>query len=199
MTHDVSAATGAFSVLWLIVALPLLSAAVLLLGGRRTDRWGHWLGTAVPLVSFVLSVVVFIALLAKPDDQRFVDQHLYSWIFAGRLHIDVGLYLDPLSVCFLLLITGVGSLIHIYSIGYMAHDPDRRRFFAYLNLFVAAMLLLVLGDSYATLYVGWEGVGPRLVPAHRAGTTSGRTTPRRPRRRSSSTGSVTSACRSRSS
>jgi NADH-quinone oxidoreductase subunit L len=159
MTHDVSAATGAFSVLWLIVALPLLSAAVLLLAGRRTDRWGHWVGTAVPLVSFVLSVVVFVALLAKPDDQRFVDQHLYSWIFAGRLHIDVGLYLDPLSVCFLLLITGVGSLIHIYSIGYMAQDPDRRRFFAYLNLFVAAMLLLVLGDSYATLYVGWEGVG----------------------------------------
>jgi NADH-quinone oxidoreductase subunit L len=159
MTHDVSAATGAFSVLWLIVALPLLSAAVLLLGGRRTDRWGHWVGTAVPIVSFLLSVVVFVALLGKPADERFVDQHLYSWIFAGRLHIDVGLYLDPLSVCFLLLITGVGSLIHIYSVGYMEHDTDRRRFFAYLNLFVAAMLLLVLGDSYATLYVGWEGVG----------------------------------------
>jgi NADH-quinone oxidoreductase subunit L len=159
MTHDVSAATGAFSVLWLIVALPLLSAAVLLVGGRRTDRWGHWVGTGVPIVSFVLSVVVFVALLGRDPDQRFVDQHLYSWIFAGRLHIDVGLYLDPLSVCFLLLITGVGSLIHIYSIAYMEHDADRRRFFAYLNLFVAAMLLLVLGDSYATLYVGWEGVG----------------------------------------
>ena len=114
MTHDVSAATGAFTVLWLIVALPLLSATVLLVGGRRTDRWGHWLGVAVPLVSFVLSVVVFVALLGRPDDQRFIDQHLYSWIFAGRLHIDVGLYLDPLSVLFLLLITGVGGLIHIY-------------------------------------------------------------------------------------
>ncbi len=159
MTHDVAAASGAFSLLWLIVALPLLSAAVLLLGGRRTDRWGHWVGTAVPIVSFVLSVVVFVALLGRDASQRFVDQHLYEWIFAGRLHIDVGLWLDPLSVCFILLITGVGSLIHIYSIGYMAHDRDKRRFFGYLNLFIAAMLLLVLGDSYATLYVGWEGVG----------------------------------------
>ncbi|MFI5098978.1 MAG: proton-conducting transporter membrane subunit, partial [Actinomycetes bacterium] len=159
VTHQVAAASGAFSLLWLIVALPLLSAAVLLFVGRRGDRWGHLVGTAVPVVSFLLSVIVFFALLARPSDQRFVDQHLYSWIFAGNLKVDVGLYLDPLSVCFLLLITGVGSLIHLYSIGYMEHDPDKRRFFGYLNLFVAAMLLLVLGDSYVTLYVGWEGVG----------------------------------------
>ena len=98
----------------------------------------------------------------------------------------------------MLLITGVGSLIHIYSIGYMAHDPERRRFFGYLNLFVAAMLLLVLADNYLGLYIGWEGVGLasylligfwQYKPGAR---------PRR-RRRSSSTGSVTSACRSRSS
>ena len=75
------------------------------------------------------------------------------------LKVDFGLQLDPLSMCFVLLITGVGSLIHIYSVGYMAHDPDRRRFFAYLNLFVAAMLLLVLADNYLVLYIGWEGVG----------------------------------------
>ncbi len=77
----------------------------------------------------------------------------------GELQVDFGLQLDALSVCFVLLITGVGSLIHIYSVGYMAHDPERRRFFAYLNLFVAAMLLLVLADNYLGLYVGWEGVG----------------------------------------
>ncbi len=159
VTHQVTAASGAFSLLWLIVALPLLSAALLLFIGRRGDRWGHLVGTAVPVLSFLLSVIVFFALLGRPSDQRFVDQHLYSWIFAGNLKVDVGLYLDPLSVCFLLLITGVGSLIHLYSIGYMEHDPDKRRFFGYLNLFVAAMLLLVLGDSYVTLYVGWEGVG----------------------------------------
>ncbi len=159
LTHHVSAASGAFSLLWLIVALPLLGAAVLLLGGRRTDRWGHLVGTLLPSLSFVLSVVVFFALLGKPADGRFVDQRLFTWIPVGTFRVDAGLFLDPLSMCFVLLITGVGSLIHLYSIGYMEHDPERRRFFAYLNLFVAAMLLLVLGSSYLTLYVGWEGVG----------------------------------------
>ena len=77
----------------------------------------------------------------------------------GSLQVDFGLLIDPLSLTFVLLITGVGALIHIYSIGYMAHDPGRRRFFAYLNLFVAAMLLLVLGNNFVMLYVGWEGVG----------------------------------------
>ena len=84
---------------------------------------------------------------------------LFSWVPVGVLRVNFGLQLDALSVCFLLLITGVGSLIHIYSVGYMSHDPERRRFFAYLNLFVAAMLLLVLADNYLGLYVGWEGVG----------------------------------------
>ena len=90
---------------------------------------------------------------------RAVDGTLFSWVPTAGLHIDFGLRADQLSVCFVLLITGVGTLIHVYSIGYMAHDPDRRRFFAYLNLFVAAMLLLVLADNYFGLYVGWEGVG----------------------------------------
>lgn len=84
---------------------------------------------------------------------------LFNWVPVGGLHIDFGLTLDQLSVCFALLITGVGSLIHVYSIGYMAHDPDRRRFFGYLNLFLAAMLLLVLADNFLGLYLGWEGVG----------------------------------------
>ena len=77
----------------------------------------------------------------------------------GGLQVDFGLLFDPLSAVFVLLITGVGSLIHIYAVGYMAHDPGRRRFFGYFNLFVAAMLLLVLGNNYVALYVGWEGVG----------------------------------------
>jgi NADH-quinone oxidoreductase subunit L len=101
-------------------------------------------------------------------------------------------------VCFVLLITGVGSLIHIYSIGYMEHDPDRRRFFGYLNLFVASMLLLVLADSYLLLYVGWEGVG--LASYLLIGFWNYNPEPRRPRprRRSWSTGSATSGCRWRS-
>ncbi len=158
MQHLV-AASGTFSVLWLVVALPLLGAAVLLLGGRRTDAWGHLLATALPVASFVLGTVMFFALLGHSGADRTISQHLFSWIPVGTFKVDVGLLLDPLSTSFVLLITGVGSLIHVYSIGYMADDPDRRRFFGYLNLFLASMLLLVLSDSYLTLYVGWEGVG----------------------------------------
>ncbi len=152
-------ATGALSLAWLLVALPLLGAAVLLLGGRRTDKWGHLLGTAMPALAFVVGLVQYLALLGRDAEQRSVSQHLFSWIPAGTFQVDVGLRVDPLSMCFVLLITFVGTLIHVYSIGYMEHDHDRRRFFGYLNLFVAAMLLLVLADSYLVLYVGWEGVG----------------------------------------
>jgi len=152
-------ATGVFSLLWLVVALPLLGAAVLLTTGRRSNTWGHLLATALPVISFILGTAMFFGLLGRDAAARTIDQHLYSWIPVGGFRVDVGLLLDPLSMCFVLLITGVGSLIHIYSIGYMEHDEERRRFFAYLNLFLASMLLLVLSDSYLTLYVGWEGVG----------------------------------------
>jgi NADH-quinone oxidoreductase subunit L len=98
-------------------------------------------------------------MLSRPTEERAVTQKLFSWINVGTFNVDAGLLLDQLSICFVLLITGVGTLIHIYSISYMSHDENRRRFFAYLNLFIAAMLLLVLGNSYLNLYVGWEGVG----------------------------------------
>ena len=153
------AASGIFSLTWLLIAIPLAGAAVLLLGGRRTDAWGHLLATAASAASFVVGVLLFLAMLGRESTERAVSQHLFSWIPVGGFDVDAGLLLDQLSIVFVLLITGVGSLIHVYSIGYMAHDTGRRRFFAYLNLFVAAMLLLVLGDSYLTLYVGWEGVG----------------------------------------
>ncbi len=156
---DPSAADGAFSLLWLIIALPLFGAAVLLLGGRFTDAWGHLLGTLLPIGSFVISLVCFFGLLGREEEDRQVAQHLYDWIQVGNLDIGMDLLYDPLSALFLLLITGVGSLIHIYSIGYMAHDPRRRRFFGYLNLFVAAMLMLVLAENYVVLFLGWEGVG----------------------------------------
>jgi NADH-quinone oxidoreductase subunit L len=144
---------------WLVIALPLASAAVLLLGGRRSDPWGHLLGCASALASFAVGVVLFADLLGRAADDRVAHVKLFSWVPVASLHVDFGLQLDALSICFVLLITGVGSLIHVYSIGYMADDPDRRRFFAYLNLFLAAMLLLVLADNYLGLYVGWEGVG----------------------------------------
>ncbi len=103
--------------------------------------------------------MLFVDLLGREPGQRVDAERLFSWVPVAGLQVDFGLHLDPLSVCFVLLITGVGFLIHLYSVGYMAHDPDRRRFFGYLNLFVAAMLLLVLADNYLGLYVGWEGVG----------------------------------------
>jgi NADH-quinone oxidoreductase subunit L len=151
-------ATGLLSASWLLIALPLAGAAVLLLGGRRTDRWGHLLGVATVVAAFVIGLLCTIQ-LAGLSGSRAVDVDLFTFISSGTLDVRAGLLFDPLSAAFVLLITGVGSLIHIYSVGYMAHDPARRRFFAYLNLFVAAMLLLVLGNSYLALYVGWEGVG----------------------------------------
>jgi NADH-quinone oxidoreductase subunit L len=144
---------------WLLIALPLAGAALLLLSGKRSNAWGHLLGCAASLASFAVGAVLFAHMLGRSGEDRAVHQTLFSWVPVGGLHVDFGLQLDQLSMCFVLLITGVGSLIHIYSIGYMAEDPERRRFFAYLNLFLAAMLLLVLADNYLGLYVGWEGVG----------------------------------------
>ncbi len=142
-----------------LIALPLFGSALLLFAGRKADKWGHLLGTAMSGGAFIIGLYEFSQMLGRSTDQRAVTQKLFSWISVGSFQVDAGLMLDQLSICFVLLITGVGTLIHIYSIAYMSHDLDRRRFFAYLNLFIAAMLLLVLGDSYLNLYVGWEGVG----------------------------------------
>jgi NADH-quinone oxidoreductase subunit L len=144
---------------WLLVALPLAGAAILLFGGRRTDRWGHWLGCATALAAFGLGLSLLSELLGRAADDRVIHQTVFSWIPVAQLQVDLGLQIDQLSVCFVLLISGVGSLIHIYSVAYMAEDIDRRRFFGYLNLFLASMLLLVVADNYVVLYVGWEGVG----------------------------------------
>jgi NADH-quinone oxidoreductase subunit L len=152
-----TAAHGIQTGVWLLVALPALSAAVLLMAGKRADKWGHLLGALVPVVLFVYAVMLFFSV--KGEKNRLVDQHLFSWVPVGGFNVNAGILLDPLALVFVLLITGVGGLIHIYAVGYMAHDDGRRRFFGYFNLFIAAMLLLVLADSYLLLYVGWEGVG----------------------------------------
>ena len=147
------------SPLWPLIAIPLGSAAVLLLLGRRADRWGHWLGCASVGASFVLGLVYFLRLRGLPADGRAIEESVFTFIPVEELKVDFGLLLDPLSGVFVLLITGVGFLIHVYAVGYMAHDEGRRRFFGYFNLFVAAMLLLVLGNNYVMVYLGWEGVG----------------------------------------
>ncbi|MGA9344388.1 MAG: NADH-quinone oxidoreductase subunit L [Nocardioidaceae bacterium] len=143
--------------LFLIVAIPLASSAVLLLGGKYTDSWGHLLGTLAPLASFGLGVGAFLDL--RSGSEEALTQSMFTWVNAGTFQVDYAIVFDPLSALFVLLITGVGGLIHIYSIGYMAHDERRRRFFGYLNLFVAAMLTLVLASDYLVLFLGWEGVG----------------------------------------
>ncbi|MGW4891400.1 NADH-quinone oxidoreductase subunit L [Kitasatospora sp. NPDC004240] len=147
------------SLIPLLVAAPLAGAALLLLGGRALDRFGHWLATALAALSFGFGLALFSDLLGREADRRTITEHLYTWIPVNGFQADVAFRIDQLSITFVLLITGVGSLIHLYSMGYMAHDERRRRFFAYLNLFLAAMLLLVIADNYLLLYVGWEGVG----------------------------------------
>jgi NADH-quinone oxidoreductase subunit L len=164
---ELSEPTGLLGFVWLLVAIPAVSAAVLLLAGHRADRWGHLLGCASVGLSFVLGLGMFIQLAGT--EPRAVQQSLWQFIAVGDLQIDFGLLFDPLAGVFVLLITGVGFLIHIYAIGYLAEQPPdqrheppataRRRFFGYFNLFVAAMLLLVLGNNYLLLYLGWEGVG----------------------------------------
>jgi NADH-quinone oxidoreductase subunit L len=156
-TVEYAHASGFLSSVWLLIAIPLASAAVLLLLGKRADKWGHWLGVGSVGVAFVLGLTYFFQL--RGLDNRAVELSLFDYIEVGSLHVDFGLLFDPLSAVFVLLITGVGFLIHLYSVGYMEHDEGRRRFFGYFNLFVAAMLLLVLGNNYVMLYIGWEGVG----------------------------------------
>lgn len=155
----VAAATGMTAQAWLLIALPALGAALLLLGGKATNKWGPVLATAMSWGSFLVGFVIVIGMLGQSAEERAGHIALWNWIPAGGFQLSAGLLVDQLSMAFVMLITFVGSLIHVYSLGYMEHDPDKRRFFAYLNLFVAAMLLLVLADSYLLLFVGWEGVG----------------------------------------
>ncbi len=151
--------TASLTPLWLVLAIPLVGAAVDLFLGRRLGRWAGWLASASVGAAFAVSLWVVIALLGRPVEGRTFVQHLFDWISVGRFSVGADLRLDVLSATMILVVTGVGLLIHVYAVGYMEGDPRYGRFFAYLNLFVFFMLLLVLADNYALLYVGWEGVG----------------------------------------
>jgi NADH-quinone oxidoreductase subunit L len=155
----VTAAVGTGQYAWLLVALPALGALVLLAGGRRTNAWGHLLGCATVLTAFLYGFMILIEWLGFDAAERTRELGTGTWFAVNSLQVSYGLRLDPLSLTFVLLITGVGGLIHLYAIGYMAPDPGRRRFFGYFNLFVVAMLILVLANNFVTLYLGWEGVG----------------------------------------
>ena len=145
--------------LWLVPALPLAAAALNLFVGTRLRRWAGVLGSAAVGLSFLLSMLFVFDLVQNSPERRLIVRHVFDWISVGNFTVGADLRLDPLSAVMILVITGVGLLIHVYAIGYMEGDPRYGRFFAYLNLFVFFMLLLVLADNYLLLYVGWEGVG----------------------------------------
>jgi len=145
---------------WLIPALPLTGFFILLFTGRRLgDPKAGWLGAGMMFGAFAVALGIFVDLLGRHSQSRVFEQHLYSWIPAGGLHVDIGFLVDPLSVTMALFVTGVGALIHLYSIGYMHGDERYPTFFVYLNLFAFSMLMLVLSNSFLLTFLGWEGVG----------------------------------------
>ena len=152
-------APGVFNLMWLIPALPLVGAVVNGAYGRRLGRAAGVVASGAVGLSFAVSVATLVGLLSYPSAERIFVQHLYTWVPVGSLHVGVDLRVDPLSVTMALVVTGVSTLIHVYSIGYMEGDPRYARYFAQLNLFVFFMLTLVLAENFLLLYVGWEGVG----------------------------------------
>jgi NADH-quinone oxidoreductase subunit L len=145
---------------YVILALPLLGALILFARGNRIGNpLAGWLATGASAGAFVATVVVWLSLLGKNPDARVVHKQIFTWIPVGVLHVNAALQLDQLSITMALFVTGVGSLIHLYSIGYMAHDREFPKFFFLLNLFLTSMLVLVLADNYLFAFVGWEGVG----------------------------------------
>ncbi len=148
------------SLVWLIPGLPLIGFTFLLLFGRRLgEPQAGWLATAAVSGSFLSAVAVFFGLATKPPEERVYEITLFEWIPSGELSVGLGFLADPLSIAMALFVTGVGALIHLYAIGYMHGDPKFSKFFLYLNLFVFAMLMLVLGDNLLITFLGWEGVG----------------------------------------
>ncbi len=145
---------------WIVPVLPLTGAVVLALAGKRIgDPKAGWLATVLMALAFVWSVVMLFALLSLPAEERSNVTDLFTWLQAGNLQVSVGFLADPLSITWALLVTGVGSLIHLYAIGYMHGDERFSRFFAYFNLFATSMLVLVLASSFLLTFLGWEGVG----------------------------------------
>src|SRR5690606_1180037 len=147
---------------WLIPLLPLIGFIVNGLGRNVLSKGiiGA-LGSAVVLISFVCSCVLFLEVYQSRQSGQdgIIQQHLFDWISVGHLNIGLSFLVDSLSAIMLLIVTGIGFLIHIYSIGYMQQDSGFGKFFAYLNLFIFFMLLLVLGSNYLVMFIGWEGVG----------------------------------------
>ena len=149
-----------FELAWLLLAFPLAGAIINLLFGRQIGtRSIGYLASGAVAAAFLVAVWLFTSLLGLPAEERIVTVPLWNWITIGDFHVNAALLIDPLSITMSMIITGVGTLIHIYSISYMEHDERVQRFFFYLNFFIFAMLILVLSDSFLGMFVGWEGVG----------------------------------------
>src|SRR5262245_32156341 len=148
------------STLWLIPVLPLLGAVINGVFGKRLPKSAiGFVAAGNVAVSFLLSLGAFLQMLGRDEGQLPIITHYFSWIRSGQFQADFGFFLDHLSGLMILIVTGVGFLIHVYSAGYMHDDPGYYRFFAYLNLFMFSMLTLVLANNYLLMFVGWEGVG----------------------------------------
>jgi len=146
--------------LWLVPVLPLVGVVLnAFLGYRLGRRFVNVVGPGVVGLSFLAAVAVVWELVGLPADERSFNLLLFSWIPVGDFQVNAGLLLDPLSAVMILVVSGVGFLIHVYSVGYMGHDESYARFFTYLNLFMFSMLTLVLADNFLQLYLGWELVG----------------------------------------
>ena len=150
--------------LWLIPLFPAIGALINSLLGIRIQRtlgkrWNHGIAIGTMTLSLLVALRAFAQMVALPGNERFLQNTLWNMLTAGQLRFDLAFALDPLSMMMVLIITFIGTLIHVFSVGYMADEPSYWRFFAYLNLFVFAMLLLVMGDNFAVMFFGWEGVG----------------------------------------
>jgi NADH-quinone oxidoreductase subunit L len=146
--------------IWLVPFLPLLGFLINGLFGKKIGKsLVSWVGCGSVGLSFLVSIGVFFELLKYPPAQRLIQKVIFPWIWSGNFNIDIGFQIDPLSTVMILVVSGVGFFIHVYSTGYMSKDPGYARYFAYLNLFVFSMLTLVLANNFLLLYLGWEGVG----------------------------------------
>ena len=150
--------------LWLIPLFPAVGAIINSLLGTRIQRnlgkkWNHAIAIGMMTLSFLTALRALAQMVALPGNERFLQNTLWNMLTAGQMQFDLAFALDPLSMMMVLIITFIGTLIHVFSVGYMADEPSYWRFFAYLNLFVFAMLLLVMGDNFAVMFFGWEGVG----------------------------------------
>ena len=145
---------------WLIPSFPLLGFLINgLIGKRFSEKAIGWIGAVSVGASFVVALLIFLELLGTPPASRSFQKIMYTWMLSGNLTVPIGFLVDPLSMVMMMVVSGVGCIIHIYSIGYMHGEIGFRRFFAYLNLFVFNMLILVTANNFLLMFVGWEGVG----------------------------------------